>query len=70
MKIVGYVGDIAGLGTIVQCAKCGTDIRDDHGFALDDHAYICRDGQKCSMRQSRNRIAAMAAQGQKPRWRK
>jgi len=69
-KVIGYVGDIAGHGKIVQCDKCGTDLRDDHGFALDNSTYICRDGQKCSMRQSRNRLAAMAAQGQKPRWRR
>jgi len=68
-KVIGHVSDIAGHGKVVQCAKCGTDLRDDHGFALSDGTYICRSG-KCSMRQAANRLAAMAARGEKPRWRK
>ncbi len=68
-KVVGHVSDVAGHGKVVQCAKCGTDLRDDHGFALDNGTYICRSG-KCSMRQAKNRLAAMAARGEKPRWRK
>jgi len=70
MKVIGLVSDIADHGKIVQCAKCDTDLRDDHGFALDNGAYICRSGDKCSMRQAKNRLAAMAARGEKPRWRK
>lgn len=69
-KIVGHVGDVAGHGKVVPCAKCGTDIRDDHGFALSNGHYICRDGQKCSLRQTRASLEAMAAKGEKPRWRK
>ena len=69
-KIIGLVSDIAGHGKIVQCAKCETDLRDDHGYALSNGAYICRSGDKCSMRQAKNRLAAMAARGEKPRWRK
>jgi len=68
-KVIGHVGDVAGHGKVVQCAKCETDLRDDHGFALDNGTYICRSG-KCSMRQAKNRLAAMAARGEKPRWRK
>jgi len=68
-KVIGHVSDVAGHGKVVQCAKCDTDLRDDHGFALDNGTYICRSG-KCSMRQAKNRLAAMAAQGEKPRWRK
>jgi hypothetical protein len=68
--VIGHVSDVAGHGKVVQCDKCGTDIRDDHGYALSNSTYICRDGQKCSMRQSKNKLAALAAQGKKPRWRK
>ena len=68
-KIVGHVGDAAGHGTVVPCTKCGTDLRDDHGFALSDSSYICRNGEKCSLRQTRTRLDALAAKGQKPRWR-
>ena len=69
-KIVGLVGDIAGLGNLVQCHKCGTNLRDDHGFALDDNSYVCRDGQKCSMRQSKNNLSKKSEKGEKPRWRR
>ena len=68
-KVIGHVGDVAGHGKVVQCDKCDTDLRDDHGFALDNGKFICRSG-KCSMRQAKNRLAAMAARGEKPRWRK
>jgi len=68
-KVIGHVGDVAGHGKVVQCAKCDTDLRDDHGYALDNKTYVCRNGDKCSMRQSKNSLAAAAAKGQKPRWR-
>jgi hypothetical protein len=68
-KVIGHVGDVAGHGKVVQCAKCDTDLRDDHGYALDNKTYVCRNGDKCSMRQSKKRLADMAAKGQKPRWR-
>lgn len=70
MKVIGHVSDSVGHGEVVQCNKCGTDIRDDHGYALSNGTYICRSGDKCAMRQAKNRLAAMAAKGEKPRWRK
>jgi hypothetical protein len=68
MKIIGHVSDSVGHGEVVQCGKCGTDIRDDHGYALSNGTYICRGGDKCSMRQAKSRLATMAARGEKPRW--
>ena len=70
MEVIGHVGDVAGHGRVVQCVKCDTDIRDDHGYALSNGTYICRGGDKCAMRQATARLAAMAARGEKPRWRK
>ena len=70
MRVIGYISDSVGHGKVVQCVKCDTDLRDDHGYALSNGTYICRGGYKCAMRQAKIRLAVMAAKGEKPRWRK
>ena len=70
-KPIGFVSDVYGSGKYVPCAKCGTGLRDDHGWAMDDGTVICKDAPACGLRQSHNEIEAAKAAGTwKPRWRK
>lgn len=68
MNIIGYIGEQT--QAVVQCSKCGCELRDDHGFVLSNGQHICKNAVRCSLRQSRNRLDAAAANGEVPRWRK
>lgn len=66
--IEGLVGEYVDHAT---CNKCGTDLRNDHGYMLSDGTAICCRGDQCAMRVSQNKIVAQKAAGTwAPRWRK
>lgn len=49
--VIGYVGGESGM-EMHNCSKCGQSLRGDHGYKLNDGSYVCRAGDKCSMRQT------------------
>lgn len=49
--VIGLAGGESGLET-QYCSKCGQALRGDHGYKLNDGSYVCRAGDKCSMRQT------------------
>ena len=55
----------------LSCAKCGRELWNDHGWALDDGSVICRLQDKCFTRQIGNKIAQEKAAGTwNPPWRR
>jgi hypothetical protein len=68
MQIIGYVSEVT--EDTVICSKCGCELRNDHGWALDNGEFICKYASKCSLRVARNRWQDKQASGEKLRWKR
>ena len=63
-KVIGFVGEV--FKNECPCAKCGTELRGDHGFALDNNTAVCKDTFSCGHIVARKRLDSNVT---KPRWR-
>lgn len=43
LEVVEFSGE-------AKCSKCGCAMRGDQGYKLSDGSYVCREGDKCSIR--------------------